>query len=130
MFSANFLKQVREQKLKALVAAHGLTWSGDWYELSGDASDYVVSADSPIALTAEAKDWVARYREKFGKEPAVTTSGDQYDLIMVGIEVLRKAEAPLISRRSSISSTPSTTRVCSGPGDGRGKTRAERVVRQ
>ena len=91
VFSANFLKQAREQNLKALLTAHGLTWSSDWYELSGAASDYVLSADSPVALTTEAKAWVERYTAKFGKAPAVTTSGNQYDLVMAGIEVLQKA---------------------------------------
>ncbi len=39
---AAFVKQAREVGLPSLVIAHGLGWIGEWYQLTGNASDYVL----------------------------------------------------------------------------------------
>ena len=44
---SNFVKQFRQQDVKALMIAHGLGWFSEWYELTGDASDYAVAIDLP-----------------------------------------------------------------------------------
>lgn len=37
-------------EIKALLIGHGLTWFAEWYELTGNASNYVITMDSRRAI--------------------------------------------------------------------------------
>ncbi|MFQ5774623.1 MAG: ABC transporter substrate-binding protein [Kiloniellaceae bacterium] len=88
---SNFVKQFRSQGVKALLIAHGLGWFSEWYELTGDASDYAVAIDSPHVISGEQEDWVKRYKAKFGVDPGIAASGITYDYMRMAIKVLNKA---------------------------------------
>lgn len=87
----NFVKQLRSQRLKALLIGHGLGWFGEWYEMTGDASDHVLAIDSPQVISPEQKKWVDRYKSKFGMDPGIAASGITYDYMRMAIRVLNKA---------------------------------------
>jgi branched-chain amino acid transport system substrate-binding protein len=88
---SNFVKQFRQQDVKALMIAHGLSWFSEWYELTGDASNYAVAIDSPAVLDDEEAKWVERYKAKFGIEPGIGASGITYDYLRMAFKVLNKA---------------------------------------
>ncbi len=89
---SNFLKQARAQQLKALTIGHGITWFGEWYNLTGEASDYVVAADSPAAIAPWQKEWVERYKAKYnGEEPSISAAGHPYDYMLMALTVINKA---------------------------------------
>src|SRR3546814_15850093 len=48
--ASNFVKQFRDRRLPALLIGHGLTWLSEWHELTGEASDFVVTMDSPRVI--------------------------------------------------------------------------------
>ena len=75
---AAFVKQSREVELESLVIAHGLGWIGEWYELTGDTSDYVLD-EIPQWTTDKAKDFVVRYKAKFNEDPSPSSAGLAYD---------------------------------------------------
>jgi branched-chain amino acid transport system substrate-binding protein len=88
---SNFVKQFRQQNIKALLIAHGLGWFAEWHELTGDASDYAVAIDSPHVIAPWQEEWVARYRAKFGFDPGIAASGITYDYFRMGLEALNSA---------------------------------------
>jgi branched-chain amino acid transport system substrate-binding protein len=88
---SNFVKQFRAQGLKALMIAHGLGWFSEWYELTGDASDFAVAIDSPHVIASSQQEWVDRYKAKFGMEPGIAASGITYDYMRMALKILNKA---------------------------------------
>lgn len=88
---ANFVKQFRQQNVKALLIAHGLTWFGEWPQLTGEASDYAVAIDSPYAIAPEQKDWVARYKQRFGADPSIAAGGVSYDYARMALKAMATA---------------------------------------
>ncbi|MEK0084521.1 ABC transporter substrate-binding protein [Benzoatithermus flavus] len=88
---ANFVKQFRQQNVKALLIAHGLTWFNEWPQLTGDASDYAVAIDSPYAISPEQKAWLAHYKERFDAEPSIAAGGISYDYARMAIKALNTA---------------------------------------
>ncbi|MFQ5939443.1 MAG: ABC transporter substrate-binding protein [Alphaproteobacteria bacterium] len=89
--ASNFVKQFRSQRVKALVISHGLTWFSEWYELTGDASDFIVTMDSPRIMAPFQQAWVDRYEAKYGEEPSIAASGHPYDYMRLAIRVLNQA---------------------------------------
>ena len=90
--ASNFVKQFQQQQVPALLLGHGLTWFPEWHELTGEASNFVVTMDSPRVIAPYQQEWVDRYQEKFGEEPALAASGQQgYDYMMLGLNVLKNA---------------------------------------
>ncbi len=89
--ASNFVKQFRTQRVKALLLGHGLSWFSEWYELTGDASDFVVTMDSPRVIAPFQQEWVDRYRAKYGEEPSIAPSGQPYDYMRMAIKILNKA---------------------------------------
>ncbi len=89
--ASNFVKQFHQQKLPALLIAHGLGWFSEWYQLTGEASNYAVAIDSPQVIADFQKDWVKRYQDKFGIEPGIAASGITYDYMRMALKVLNKA---------------------------------------
>jgi branched-chain amino acid transport system substrate-binding protein len=39
---AAFINEAHESGLESLIIADGLGWTGDWYRMTGSASDYVL----------------------------------------------------------------------------------------
>src|SRR3546814_10414299 len=90
--ASNFVKQFRDRRLPALLIGHGLTWFSEWPELTGEASDYVVTMDSPRVIAPYQKEWVERYKKLFGEEPSLAPDGTQgYAYLTAGRTVVQKA---------------------------------------
>jgi branched-chain amino acid transport system substrate-binding protein len=89
--ASNFVKQFRQQNVPALLLAHGLSWFSEWYELTGEASDYALAIDSPHVIADEQEAWVERYKEKFGIDPGIAASGITYDYMRMALQILNKA---------------------------------------
>jgi branched-chain amino acid transport system substrate-binding protein len=87
----NFVKQVRSMGLKALLLAHGLTWTGEWYQNTGDASDFSICMDSPYPVSPEQKTWMKRFKDKHGMEAGIAPSGQPYDHTRLAIKALNDA---------------------------------------
>lgn len=84
-----FIKQSREVGLPSLIVSDGLGWIGDWYKMTGNASDYVI--DSIPQFTSEkAKKFRDEYKAKYGFEPGAITSGITYDYAKFLIKVLNR----------------------------------------
>lgn len=89
---ASFLKAVDDSGIKSLVVADGLGWIGDWYKLSGSASDYVVDQIPQFASDA-AKKFAADYEAKYGSKPSPSAAGLSYDFSNFFIKVANQALA-------------------------------------
>lgn len=89
--ASNFVKQFRQQNVPALLLAHGLGWFSEWYELTGEASDYALAIDSPQVIAPAQSDWVERYKQQFGIDPGIAASGITYDYMRMALKVLNKA---------------------------------------
>ena len=90
--ASNFVKQFRQQQLPAMIIGHGLTWFSEWHELTGEASDYVVTMDSARVIAPYQEEWVQRYEERYDEEPSISPAGQQgYDYMMTAIHVLNNA---------------------------------------
>lgn len=89
---ASFLKSVDDAGIKALVVADGLGWIGDWYQLSGSASDYVVD-QIPQFASDKAKAFAADYEAKYGSKPSPSASGLSYDFSNFFIKILNQTLA-------------------------------------
>jgi len=76
-FSA-FIKQADEVGLQSLVIADGLGWVGEWYDLTGEASNYVLD-QIPGWATEEGKEYAAEFEERFGITPSPSSGGLSYD---------------------------------------------------
>lgn len=85
---AALIKQIREVGLKALVIADGLGWVGEWYKLTGEASDYCI--DEIPQWTAKSKPFRDKFVEKYGFEPSPSAAGLAYDLSKFFIKILQE----------------------------------------
>ena len=73
-----FVKQAREVGLRTLTVADGLGWVGEWYELTGDASDKVID-QNPLWARPEAKAFRDAYVQKWNEPPSPSSAGLAYD---------------------------------------------------
>lgn len=89
--ASNFVKQFRTQGLKALLVSHGLTWFSEWHDLTGEASDYNITMDSPAPLAPWQNEWIERFKKKYGEEPSITASGLPYDYTRMAIKAINQA---------------------------------------
>jgi branched-chain amino acid transport system substrate-binding protein len=83
-----FLKQADEIGLKSLIIADGLGWVGEWYDLTGSSSDYVLD-QIPGWTTDEAKKFAADFEKKWGITPSTSAAGLSYDFANFFIKVLQ-----------------------------------------
>lgn len=86
---AAFLKQAREVGLKSLIIADGLACTAEWYELAGEASDYVLDQECTW-VTPEAKRFVAEFERRAGYKPSPVAGGLAYDLARFLIKVAQE----------------------------------------
>jgi len=89
--ASNFVKQFRQQRIPALLLGHGLTWFPEWHDLTGEASDHVVTMDSPRVIAPYQQEWVERYRERFDVDPAIAPAGHSYDYLRIAIKIINEA---------------------------------------
>ena len=63
------VKQIDEVGLESLIIADGLGWSGNWYELTGSSSNYVLDR-IPDWVTDEGKAFAREYEARWGVYPS------------------------------------------------------------
>jgi branched-chain amino acid transport system substrate-binding protein len=76
-FSA-FIKQADEVGLESLIIADGLGWVGEWYDLTGESSNYVID-QIPGWATEEGKAYAEQFEERWGIAPSPSSGGLSYD---------------------------------------------------
>jgi len=84
-----FVKQYNEVGNKGVLVASGLGWIGDWYKMTGPASNYVLDS-IPQLTTPEAKQWAKDVKAKFGFNPSPSSGGLSYDGIRMFIKILNR----------------------------------------
>jgi len=84
------IKQAREVGVESLIVADGLGWVGEWYNMTGDASDYVID-QIPGWTTPEAVAFKDEFTKRWGIEPSPSSAGLAYDETLYFIKVLQQA---------------------------------------
>ncbi len=84
-----FVKQYAEVGNKGVLIASGLGWIGDWYKMTGPASNYVLDS-IPQLTTAEAQQWAKDVKAKYGFNPSPSAGGLSYDGIRMFIKILQR----------------------------------------
>lgn len=84
-----FIKASQDAGVKSLIVADGLGWFGDWYKMTGAASDYVLDS-VPGFATDKAKAFQAAYKAKYGSDPSAAASGLTYDWTNFFIKLLQQ----------------------------------------
>ncbi len=94
------IKQIDQVGLKSMVIADGLGWVGDWYDLTGKASDYVLD-EIPQLASPKAKAFATAYETKYNEKPSPSAAGLAYDgtnfFIAVANEVVKANNGELTS---------------------------------
>jgi len=85
-----FIKASQDAGLTSLIIADGLGWFGDWYKMTGSASDFVLDS-VPGFATEKAKKFAADYKAKFGKDPSAAAAGLTYDWTNFFIKIAQHA---------------------------------------
>lgn len=83
-----FIKQAREVGLKSMILSDGLGWVGEWYNLTGDASDYVLD-QIPQWTTPRALKFRDEFNTRYGFDPGASSAGLCYDTAGFFIKVLQ-----------------------------------------
>jgi len=86
---SSFIKQSREVGLKSLIISDGLGWIGEWYDLTGDASNYVLD-QIPQWTTDAAKKYRDDFTNKVGFEPSASSGGLMYDSFRFMIKIMQE----------------------------------------
>jgi branched-chain amino acid transport system substrate-binding protein len=86
---AAFIKQYDEVGLKKPLVYDGLGWVGEFYSLTGKASDYVFDM-TPAFSRENAIAWAANYTKKYGFTPSFNAGGLCYDCTNFFIKVARR----------------------------------------
>ena len=88
---AAFLTQAREIGLESLIVLDGLDWIDDWYELTGETSDYILE-QVPQWATAESLRFKDEFQQEYELTPGASTAGLAYDY---AVFFTRRAQAAL-----------------------------------
>ncbi|MFW5941415.1 MAG: ABC transporter substrate-binding protein [Chloroflexota bacterium] len=83
-----FIKQADEVGLTSLIIADGLGWVGEWYELTGESSNYVLD-QIPGWTTDASLEFAEAFEEKAGIVPSPSSGGLSYDGMNFFIKVLQ-----------------------------------------
>jgi branched-chain amino acid transport system substrate-binding protein len=75
---SGFIKQADEVELKSLIILDGLGWFGEWYDVTGDASDYVID-QIPGWARAEGEQFAKDFEAEYGFTPSPSSGGLSYD---------------------------------------------------
>jgi branched-chain amino acid transport system substrate-binding protein len=84
------MKQKKEIGLKAVLVTDGLNYFGDWYKMSGDASDGVLDM-LPQFTTPPQLAWRDAFEKRFGHSPSASVAGQAYDYVLFFAKVGRRA---------------------------------------
>lgn len=84
------IKQQREVGFKGLVIADGLGWVGDWYKMTGPASDGVLDMQPQLATDAQ-RAWVAKFKKRFNYDPSPSAAGMAYDYANFFVKIAKRA---------------------------------------
>jgi len=84
-----FIKQASEVGLKSVLVADGFGWNGDWYKMTGKASNHVLDM-IPRLTTKAAQDWAKSIKAKFGYNPSPSASGLSYDYANFFIKIAKR----------------------------------------
>jgi branched-chain amino acid transport system substrate-binding protein len=77
---ASFVKQARELNVPALIYMEAFTENGDFYNLCGEASDFVLDCRSAYMNNPDAGEaFNAKFSEKFGYNTSAANGGFIYD---------------------------------------------------
>ncbi|MBN1314302.1 MAG: ABC transporter substrate-binding protein [Anaerolineales bacterium] len=87
-----FTKQAVELGVseESLMIIDGLGWMGEWYELTGDASNYILD-QIPEFASEEALAWASEFKEKYGIDPGPSAGGQSYDMTKFFIILAERA---------------------------------------
>jgi branched-chain amino acid transport system substrate-binding protein len=83
-----FIKQADEVGLNSLIIADGLGWVGEWYDLTGDSSNFVID-QIPGWATDASKQFAADFEARSGLQPSPSSGGLSYDGMNFFIKVLQ-----------------------------------------
>jgi branched-chain amino acid transport system substrate-binding protein len=86
---SSLVKQADEIGLESLLIADALGWVGEWYDLTGASSDYVLD-QIPAWATDEAKQWAADFETRFGIKPSPSAAGQSYDMTNFFIKLAQR----------------------------------------
>lgn len=84
-----FIKQANEIGMKSVIIADGLGWSGNWYEMTGNSSNYVLDM-IPQLNTPAAREWADKIKAKYGFLPSANAGGLVYDYANFFIKVAKR----------------------------------------
>ncbi len=87
-FMSAFIKQAEEVGLKSLIIADGLGWVGEWYRLTGPASNFVID-QIPRWTTDAGREFAANCRRRWGITPSPSAAGLSFDFSNFFIKILR-----------------------------------------
>ena len=83
-------KQAREVNFKAQLICDGVGWLGEWYSMTGSASNGVLDMIQKLA-TPEAKAWAKSFKDKYGYTPSPSSGGLAFDSANFFIKVAERA---------------------------------------
>ncbi len=87
---AALINQAQEVGLESMFIADGLGWSGDWYAMTGGASNYVLD-QIPGWATAEGQAFADAFQARWGVAPSPSAAGLAYDGTNLFIQVAEQA---------------------------------------
>jgi len=73
-----FIKQADEVGLKSIIIADGLGWVGEWYDLTGSSSNYVLD-QIPGWATEKSKKFAEDFKARWNLDPSPSAAGLAYD---------------------------------------------------
>jgi branched-chain amino acid transport system substrate-binding protein len=73
-----FIKQADEVGIEGLIIADGLGWVGEWYDLTGNSSNYVLD-QIPGWATEKGKQYAKDFEARYGFAPSPSAGGLSYD---------------------------------------------------
>ncbi len=85
-----FIKQAREVEVRSLIIANGLGWVGEWYSLTGDASDGVLD-QIPGWTISRARQFAEQFEKRWGFKPSPAAAGLAFDYTNFTIRIATEA---------------------------------------
>ncbi|MBF0528225.1 MAG: ABC transporter substrate-binding protein [Deltaproteobacteria bacterium] len=86
----SFVKQASEVGLKSLIIGDGIGWTGNWYEQTGNASNYMLDM-IPQMATPQAQAWAKSAKEKCGFTPSAAGGALVYDYFNFALKIFKRA---------------------------------------
>ncbi len=87
--AAAFVKQFREIGIKSMLITDAFGESGEWYELTGEASNYVLD-NRPLFVGKEAEEFASKFEERYDLQPGPAAAGQVYDGVRFCIKIFEE----------------------------------------